>query len=158
MDVMLRNRATDVLDEAEIGYEVIHHRADYSAMETAEDTHTPGRQFAKVVVLTTPEGYVMAVLPATKRVDLPLFARIAGTAEVGLAGEDALASLFPDCQTGAEPPFGRPYCVPVYVEESLAEQETITFNAGTHDEAIRMRYADYERLERPRRARFAASS
>ena len=154
---MLKNRMTQMLDDAAVGYEVIHHRADYSAMETAEDTHTPGRQFAKSVVVSTPEGYAMAVLPATKRVDLPKFAQVVGSAEVGLATEDAIQALFPDCQVGAEPPFGRLYGLPVYVDESLAEQEQITFNAGTHDEAIRMRYTDYERLEQPRLARFAAT-
>lgn len=155
---MLKNRMTQVLDDASIGYEVIHHRVDYSAMETAHDTHTPGREFAKTVVLATPEGHVMAVLPATSRVDLLRFARAVGAAEVRLATEDELADLFPDCQVGAEPPFGRLYGVPVFVDASLADQEHITFNAGTHDEAIRMRFADYEKLEQPRRAAFVAPS
>ena len=155
---MLKSRLTKVLDDESIGYEVIHHRVDYSAMETAEDTHTPGREFAKTVVLSTPEGHVLAVLPATHRVDIRRLMQVIGTSELQLAGEGALEALFPDCQVGAEPPFGRLYGVPVFIEESLTRHETITFNAGSHDEAIRMRFADYEQLEQPRRARFATTT
>ena len=34
-------------------------------------------------------------------------------------------------------------------QDKLAQDEYITFNAGTHDDAIRMRYADYERIVHP---------
>jgi Ala-tRNA(Pro) deacylase len=153
---MLKNRLTDVLSEKAVAFEVIHHRSDYSALETAEDTHTPGREFAKAVVLTTPEGAALAVLPAPLMVDIHKVGEVLGLEDVRLASEATIAELFPDCEVGAEPPFGHLYGVPVVLEESLAEQEFITFNAGSHDEAIRMRRQDYEALEHPRRARFAA--
>jgi Ala-tRNA(Pro) deacylase len=154
--VMLKNRLTEVLDDKDVRYELIHHRADYSALETAHDTHTPGREFAKSVVLTTSKGPYLAVLPAPLMVDVAGFAKVVGAEDVRLANEDTIAELFPDCDVGAEPPFGSLYGLRVVVDESLAGQEHITFNAGTHDEAIRMRFADFERLERPRRARVAA--
>ena len=155
---MLKNRLTDVLEAKAIGYEVIHHVADYSALETAHDTHTPGAEFAKAVVLYAPDGPVMAVLPAPSRVDIERFGEVLGTDEVRLANEASLRALFPDCQLGAEPPFGHLYGMRVYVDESLADEEYITFNAGSHDEAIRLRFTDYERLESPTRALFATSA
>ena len=153
---MLKNRLTDVLEKKAIPYEVIHHRPDYSALEAAEDTHTAGQEFAKAVMLTTSKGPVMAVVPAPRVVNVERLADIVDGEDVRLMSEKAMAKLFPDCQVGAEPPFGHLYGVPVYVDESLASEEFITFNAGSHEEAIRIRFRDYERLEHPRRAEFAA--
>ncbi len=152
---MLKNRLTDVLDKHAIGYEVIHHPPDYSALETAHDTHTAGQEFAKPVLLKTPTGPVMAVVQAPRMVDLDQFAAAVDAAEVELMAESTMADLFPDCQVGAEPPFGHLYGVPVYVDDALAAEEFITFNAGSHSEAIRIRYRDYERLEHPNHATFA---
>ena len=45
--------------------------------------------------------------------------------------------------------------MPVYVEQSLAEDEDIVFNAGTHQDTIRMKYADFVRLVRPQVIGFA---
>ena len=152
---MLKNRLADVLSDKAIGYEIIHHEPDYSALETAEDTRTPGRGFAKSVVLNTPTGPALAVLAAPRMVDFEKFATVCGADEVRLANEDTIAELFPDCEVGAEPPFGHLYGVPVYVDEELADEEYITFNAGSHDEAIRIRFADFEALEHPTHARFS---
>jgi Ala-tRNA(Pro) deacylase len=153
---MLKNRLTDVLDGKAIGYELIHHVPDYSALETAHDTHTPGAEFAKTVVVETPRGPVMAVVPAPERLDLERFGKVLGTGDLHLADEAHLARLFPDCQLGAEPPFGHLYDMPVYVDESLARGEYITFNAGSHQEALRLRFADFEGLVRPRHAAISA--
>lgn len=68
---------------------------------------------------------------------------------VNLATEDELEALYPDCERGAMPPFGTLYHMPVYVSTAVAESKTITFNAGTHDEAIRMTYDDFARLMQP---------
>lgn len=153
---MLKNRLTTLLDDKRVGFELIHHEPDYSALETAEDTHTPGHAFAKCVVINTDKGPVLAVLPAPRRVDFEKFAGAVGQEHVALANEKTIAELFPDCEVGAEPPFGHLYGMPVYVDEELAGQEYITFNAGSHDEAMRIRYADFERLEHPTPARFSA--
>jgi Ala-tRNA(Pro) deacylase len=67
-----------------------------------------------------------------------------------LASEDDFERLCPDCEVGAAPPFGNLYDVPVYASTSLAADEQITFNAGTHSDAVRMLYGDFERLVKPR--------
>jgi Ala-tRNA(Pro) deacylase len=76
--------------------------------------------------------------------------------EVRLAQEGEFEDTFPDCEVGAMPPFGNLYEVPVYVEEALAEDETIVFRAGTHTDTMSVRYADFERLVEPTVAEFAA--
>ncbi len=140
----------DYLEDSDVPYDVLRHRTDYTAQEAAADTHTPGREFAKTVLLDMgPRGYAMAVTPACYRLDLEKVRRSIGTGYVRLADENAMVMLCPDCEVGAMPPFGNLYELPVFVDPMIAADEFITFNAGSHEQAIRMRFADYERLVHP---------
>ena len=40
--------------------------------------------------------------------------------------------------------------LPVFASPLLTQDERITFNAGTHRDAVRMAWADYERLAKPK--------
>jgi Ala-tRNA(Pro) deacylase len=113
-----------------------------------------GKELAKTVVLWTGEEMILAVLPAPNHVRFDKLAAEVGKS-VRLATEQEFSSLFPDCELGAMPPFGSLYSLPVYVDESLAADEAIVFNAGTHRDAIRMRYDDFVRLAKPRVCSFA---
>lgn len=92
----------------------------------------------------------MAVLPATRKLDFDLLKHTVGAKDVELAGEQEFANAFPGCELGAMPPFGNLYDMDVFVAESLAEDEQIAFNAGSHTELLRLGYADYERLVKPK--------
>jgi len=70
--------------------------------------------------------------------------------QVRLAKEQEFAATFPDCDVGAMPPFGHLYGVPVYADATLTRDETIVFSAGTHTETASVKYADYERLAKPK--------
>ena len=146
---MPTNRVLTYLDAHDVFYEIVHHKLDYTAQEAAANTHTPGRQFAKVVLLGMPGGHVMAVVPAIHKIDLEKVRQGIGTSQVRLADESALRDLCPDCDVGAAPPFGNLYDVPVYVDPSITRDEHITFNGGTHEDAVKMRYSDFERLVHP---------
>lgn len=76
-------------------------------------------------------------------------AEATGAKEVRLAHEDEFAAAFPDCEVGAMPPFGNLYGLPVFADAELAQDETIVFNAGTHEDTIHMKYADFQRLVQP---------
>ena len=143
------NRVLTYLDAQDAAYEVIAHRIEYTSQETAADTHTPGREFAKNVLLGTPAGVAMAIVPAIHKIDLEKVRQGLGTNQVRLADEAMMSELCPDCDPGAIPPFGNLYDIPVYVDPTLTGDEFITFNGGTHESAIRMRYCDFERLVHP---------
>lgn len=138
------------LDDHDVKYEQIHHHRDYTAMETAAHTHTPGREFAKAVIVKVNGDYAMAVLPSHHVVDLERMAAALGGARVELASEEEFEGLCPDCEEGAIPPFGNLYALEVFVSPVLAENERITCVAGHHAEAIRLAYRDFERLVKPR--------
>jgi Ala-tRNA(Pro) deacylase len=154
---MIAQKIKDFLDENGVKYLTISHSPAYTANEVAHAAHVSGREVAKTVMVNADGKMVMAVLPASKRLSFPAAARVVGGTNVRLAHEHEFANLFPGCEVGAMPPFGNLWGVDVYVDPSLKEDEEIVFNAGTHTELIRMRYADFERLVHPRIGEMAAA-
>jgi Ala-tRNA(Pro) deacylase len=98
---------------------------------------------------------VMLVLPASYRIDFAKLRTFLSTKDVRPAKEEEFGNIFPDCEVGAMPPFGNLYNVPVYVDRSLTEDPEIVFQAGTHRDTMKIRYADYERLAKPKTGEFA---
>ena len=92
----------------------------------------------------------MCVLPAPNKVDLGRLKEQLNAQSVALADEDEIGKLFPDCELGAEPPFGNLYDLPTVIEKSLEADDHILFQAGTHGKAIRMAMADYRKLVQPK--------
>ena len=137
------------LDRNRIKYVVISHSPAHTAQEIAASAHIPGRAMAKTVIVKLDGRLAMAVLPASEMVDLELLADAAFAQRAELADEAEFAGRFPDCQLGAMPPFGNLFGMETFVSPHLAEDEQICFNAGTHEELIRMPYSDYARLAAP---------
>jgi Ala-tRNA(Pro) deacylase len=138
-----------------VRYEVILHEEVYTAQELAQALHTPGAELVKVVIVKADGAYRMAVLPASRRIDLESLKRNWNAGTVAIASEQEFKDLFPEAEIGAMPPFGNLYNIEVWVDTSLTTDEHITFNAGTHYKAVRMHYRDFERLVRPRAACFS---
>ncbi|MBI4541266.1 MAG: YbaK/EbsC family protein [Gemmatimonadetes bacterium] len=139
-------RVRDFLEREGNDYAVIPHPVAYTAQEEAAAAHVPGAEWAKTVVFFGAGQPGLAVLPATRHVDLERLALAADTSRVRLATEAEMADLFPDCEVGAVPPFGGLWGLPVYLDRSLAHSARIAFHAGSHREAVTMGYADFERL------------
>ena len=137
------------LDESQVKYVSITHSKAYTAQEVAASAHVSGRAMAKVVIVELDGEMAMAVLPANKKVVLQDLRDITGSEQVQFASETNFQSRFPDCEIGAMPPFGNLYDMEVFVAESLAENEEIAFNAGSHEEIIKLSYMDFERLVKP---------
>lgn len=139
----------EFLDGNNVKYISISHSPAYTAQEIAASAHIPGKELAKTVVVRLDGKFAMAVLPASYKVDLDQLQSVAGATETELASEQEFQDVFPGCEVGAMPPFGNLYEMDVYVSETLAEDEEIAFNAGSHTELIRLAYADFERLVQP---------
>jgi Ala-tRNA(Pro) deacylase len=137
------------LDSHNIKYLIVSHSIAYTAQGIAALVHLSGKKLAKTVIVKIDGVLAMAVVPASLHVDLDLLRVAAGAAVVELATEQEFRNAFPDCETGAMPPFGNLYDMPVYADSGLAEHEEITFNAGTHRELMRLTWADMVRLVDP---------
>lgn len=137
------------LDEHEIKYVCIEHSPAFTAQEIAQSVHMPGKELAKTVIVELDGELAMAVLPANRKIVLQDLRDVTGCDRVKVASEQAFRERFPDCETGAMPPFGNLYDMDVYVADSLAENRNIAFNAGSHTEIMKMAYRDFERLVQP---------
>jgi Ala-tRNA(Pro) deacylase len=146
----------EFLREAHVPYTVVPHPPAFTAQGEAAATHVPGRDWAKVVVCVVDDHPIEAVVPAPLMVDFPRLLDLAGGTTIRLAEEDELRQFFPGCDAGAMPPLGPLYGHEVFVDVSLAAETEIVFSAGTHVDAIAMRWADFARTVRPIVGRFSA--
>ncbi len=146
----------EYLDRNHVQYEVMSHRQAFTAQEVAAAEHIPGKELAKVVMLRSGKEFLMVVLAAPYRVDLKRAQVVLGKSDLVLATEQEFAGLFPQCEPGAMPPFGNLYDLPVYVDESLTKDDAIVFNAGTHTQTVRMKFADFTRTVQPKVVAVAA--
>jgi Ala-tRNA(Pro) deacylase len=142
-------RLKQFLDDNGIKYVVISHSLAYTAQGVAALAHIPGKEIAKTVVVKLDGRFAMAVVSASCQVDLFRLKAIARATSVELASEMEFKKNFPDCETGAMPPFGNLYDMPVFADEALSQDPEIAFNAGSHLELIRLAWPDFERLVRP---------
>lgn len=154
--IMPVKKLKDFLDTQKIKYETIVHSEAYTAQEIAASAHISGKELAKTVIVKIDGKMAMAVLPASYRVNLELLKQVVGAKIVELAGEQEFKDRFPECDIGAMPPFGNLYGMDVYVAEKLKEDEEIAFSAGSHSELLKLSYADFERLVKPKVAKFSA--
>lgn len=146
---MQLSKLRSFLDSHHVKYLVISHSLAYTAQGVAALAHVSGKQLAKTVIVKIDGVLAMAVLPASLHVDLDRLRKLTGAQAVELASESEFKDAFPDCETGAMPPFGNLYDMPVYADSSLAECEEITFSAGTHRELVRMNWDDMLHLVNP---------
>jgi Ala-tRNA(Pro) deacylase len=151
---MLPASISRYLEQHAVPFSVVPHSVAYTAQEEAAATHVPGREWAKAVVCIVDEQPTLAVVPADHVIDFNRLREACGAKSVRLASEAEIRPLYADCEVGAMPPFGPLYQQPVMVDRSLTSDPEILFNGGSHREAIRMRYRDFEDLVQPRVADF----
>ena len=142
------------LDAMQVAYRVSHHPTAYTAQDLAMAEHVSGKKVIKPVVVRADEEFVMCALPACYKVDLDELRDQLQVRDIELCKEDKLRELFPDCELGAEPPIGRLYGMTTLMDESLVRDDHVTFQAGTHTDAVTMSLADYRRVAQPELAHF----
>jgi Ala-tRNA(Pro) deacylase len=139
----------EFLDENHVKYVSITHSKAFTAQEVAASAHVPGGSMAKVVIVELDGAMAMAVLPANRKIILQDLHDVTGSDQVRFVSEDKFKNRFPDCEIGAMPPFGNLYGMDVFVADALAQNREIAFNAGSHEEIIKLAYGDFERLVQP---------
>ncbi len=144
-------KVKEYLSDNAVEYDVIEHLPVYDAGRLAQAVHVSGREVAKTVLLKSTVGdkFIVAVLPSNRTIDFDQLQADLGGAEYQLASESDIAEHCPDCELGVLPPFGDGYGMEVIVDNSLTEDEHIVFEGNTHQEAIRITYADFAKLAHP---------
>ncbi len=141
-----------LLDDNRVKYVAIDHSPAFTAQEIAASAHIPGRELAKTVMVKLDGKMAMVVMPASSKVDFELLKTASGAEEVVLASETEFATLFPESAPGAMSPFGNLHGMEVFASDILAQDEEIAFNAGSHNELVRVAFADFARLAKPQMA------
>jgi Ala-tRNA(Pro) deacylase len=141
----------EFLEKCHCHFERVSHGPTYTSERMAHELHVPGQRVAKSVLLRANGGYryVVAVLPSSKKLDLNRASRLLGGTSLRLARKEEICERCPDCECGILPPFGSRYTMQTIVDSSLAENEEIVFEGNTHEEAIRMNFGEFRRLEEP---------
>ena len=150
-------RLLEFLNQANVRYEIRHHPVAFTAQELAAIEGVKGHQHAKVVMAKAGAQLIMLVVPSDCRIDWERLSQLTGQ-PTGLATEADFQAIFPDCEIGTMPPFGHLYGVVTYVDRAFTVNTGIACEAGTHSDALRMDYADYERLAQPIIADFAGKA
>ncbi|MEN8179159.1 MAG: YbaK/EbsC family protein [Pseudomonadota bacterium] len=125
------------LEQQSAVYEIISHQRTQTSMDTATTAHIPVDQLAKAVIVKEEEVYLMVVVPSDYHVHLGRLHQHLEH-EVGLATEEELIALFPDCDSGAIPPVGMAYDIRTLVDTSLRQQDDIFFESGDHQHLIKV--------------------
>lgn len=136
-------KLTQFLKRNKVHYEVLVHPKTFTSPETAQAGHIPGKAFAKVVVVDADGKDKLAVLPSTRTIDLFKLSTVLGTSNVHIEEEKEFKDLFWDCEAGAIPPVGLLYHIPCYFDESLKDEKYLYFNAGNHEECIKVATEDF---------------
>jgi Ala-tRNA(Pro) deacylase len=146
----------DFLRSRGVWFESLLHRPASSSTRRAGSVHVPGGSVAKAVLIKAGESFILAVLPSTSRIDLVRLSEVVGepASRVRLATQDELFELFPDCEPGVVPPFGRLYGLKTMVDSGLTQTSEIIVGANTRHEGMRMLFRDFQMLEEPVRASF----
>ena len=144
------------LDDQGIEYDVMTHEETRSSSLTAQASHVPGDCLAKGVVVKRKKGYLLAILPASRHVELNALGRWLKQ-PVGLATEEEINELFHDCNAGAVPPVGAAYGLRAVIDESLEGREDVYFESGDHRTLVHLSGANFHRLmEKVPHERFSA--
>ena len=138
------------LDQSGIDYDWSSHTPAFTAQTLAEAEHVSGNRVIKPVIVETDGEFVMCAVPAPCRVDLDSLRQSMPAQQAEIASELQLERLFVDCELGAEPPIGKLYGMPTVMDESLMDQDRVTFQAGTHSDGVTMSLSDYVKLTQPR--------
>lgn len=133
------------LEAQQAPFEVIEHERTVSSLRTASRAHIGANLLAKAVLLENDlqhQQYLMAVVPASRAVDLAKVSLRAGR-PVHLATEEDAAGVFGDCETGALPPLGPAYGIETIWDDRLAQQPELYFEAGDHAHLVHLKGADF---------------
>lgn len=140
----------EFLDSQKVKYVSMSHSPAFTSQEIAAAAHVSGRELAKTVIINMDGSMAMVVVPANDQVNFSSLREATGCKQADLASESAFKEKFPGCEVGAMPPFGNLYEMPVFISADLSQQKNIIFNAGSHSELMKMAYADFEKLVKPK--------
>lgn len=138
-------RLKSYLSRRHVAFDEIPHDEGMCALRNARAADVDGDQLAKAVVVRTGGEYMLAIVPASRRVDIDGLTRWLGR-DVQLADEPELQPLFADCSPGAVPPIGDAYGLETVLDDSLLNDDDVYFEGGDHRTLVHIGASDWRKL------------
>jgi len=135
----------DYLDSHRVAYQIIEHPHTDTVKQAAEVTHVRPDQMARPVLLGDDINYLLAIIPATHRLDLDRLNQVMARS-LEIVKDDEIAMTFSDCEKGAIPAIGEAYGVDTVLDASLSHQQQVYFEAGDHEHLVQMAGEDFRLL------------
>jgi Ala-tRNA(Pro) deacylase len=142
-------RLRDLLDQKHVPYEWTPHDPTYTSQALAAELHRTGHAVVKPVLVEADGRLVLCAIPAPRKLDPGSVRKALHVEDVRLASEETMREVFEDCELGAEPPIGKLYHLHTLMDDALTTRSQVTFQAGTHRDAITMSLDDYIDLAEP---------
>ena len=131
----------DQLESARFAYELLPHIRTLTAAAEAEALGIDPAQVAKTLAVVTPTGFVLAVIPASERLDMHKVRVALGTDDAQLASEQALAGAYPEFELGAVPAIAA-HGERVLLDPRICDHEDVVVDAGSHEQSLRLKTCD----------------
>lgn len=132
------------LDSLGIGYERLEHEPVTTSDAAAGARASRLEQGAKALIVKAKDDFYHIIISAAARLDNKKLRQVIGSRKLRFATDEELLDLT-GCHTGAVPPFGNLFGLPVYMDDSLLAEDTVYFNCGSHTVSLRMSRADLQR-------------
>lgn len=138
---------TNYLEARGVPYEVIHHDPSSTSLAEARALGLDADVVLKAIVIDTQGRRAVAVIPASRRLDMHLVREALDDPAAHLATENELQGDFPSIELGGAPVLGWLLDATMLVDPCVLERDTVVFAAGTRTESVRVRTGDLFRGE-----------
>lgn len=138
----------DFLKSRNVNFEHIVHEHVHRSEDAAKIRGNKIEQAAKAIILkirhkkSKEYEFIQCVISGHRKIDLKKLKVLLNLDNASLASPEEVLEKT-NCTVGSVPPFGIIFGLRMFIENSVTEQEFIFFSAGTHNDSIKMRSADY---------------
>ena len=135
----------DHLDSNDFDYELIEHLPKSSNIKSALNPKVTNDKVAKTILLGDDDSYLLAVIPASHRLDIDRLNSAMARALV-IMNDNELEATFSDCDRKSIPPTGELYGVETIVDPALLNKDEIFFESGDQKQMVHMTGDNFRRL------------
>jgi Ala-tRNA(Pro) deacylase len=128
---------TGFLEREGVAFEIVEHERTLTAAAEARAAGMAADDVAKTVMLRDEGGYRLAVIPASRRLDLRKVRHVLESPRgLRLVTESEMASDFGDFEIGALPPFAPLMQAVELMDERLLDHDRILCCGGDHEHGV----------------------
>ena len=142
------DKIKNLLDENKVVYELIEHKPVFTSEDAAKIRGSSLSLGAKALIMNADKKPIMIVVPGNKKVDTSVFKKLYSIKDLEMAKPEEVKNIS-GVEIGAVPPLGNLFKIPLYFDQTIVDNETVFFNAGSHSKSISMKGSDLERVTKP---------